>query len=62
MIESVFVQPQALALGAPIAGIGVMVMAVQLTNMLGSAWSEWVRARFGEGRVLYTARWSSVPA
>jgi MFS family permease len=55
MIESVFVQPQALALGVPIAGIGVIVMAVQLTNLLGSAWSDWVRARFGEGRVLYTA-------
>src|SRR5262245_34563671 len=54
MIESVFVQPQALALGVPIAGIGVLVMAVQLTNMLGSAWSERVRARFGEGRLLYT--------
>jgi MFS family permease len=55
MIESVFVQPQALALGVPLAGIGVIVMAVQLTNMLGSAWSERVRSRFGEGRVLYTA-------
>jgi MFS family permease len=55
MIESVFVQPQALALGVPIAGIGVIVMAVQLTNMIGSTWSDWVRARFGEGRVLYTA-------
>jgi len=42
-------------LGVPIAGIGVIVMAVQLTNMLGSAWSERVTARFGEGRVLYTA-------
>jgi MFS family permease len=55
MLESVFVQPQALALGVPIAGIGVIVMAVQLTNMLGSAWSDRVTARFGEGRVLYTA-------
>jgi len=55
MIESVFVQPQALALGVPLAGIGVIAMAVQLTNMVGSAWSERVTARFGEGRVLYTA-------
>jgi MFS family permease len=55
MIESVFVQPQALALGVPIAGIGLIVMAVQLTNMVGSAWSNRVTARFGEGRVLYTA-------
>src|SRR5262249_42835733 len=36
MIESVFVQPQALALGVPIAGIGVLMMAVQLTGMAGS--------------------------
>jgi MFS family permease len=55
MIESVFVQPQALALGVPLAGIGVIVMAVQLTTMLGSAWSERLTARFGEGRVLYSA-------
>jgi MFS family permease len=55
MIESVFVQPQALALGVPLAGIGVIAMAVQLTNMVGSAWSERVTARFGAGRVLYTA-------
>jgi MFS family permease len=55
MLESVFVQPQALALGVPIAGIGVLVMAVQLTAMAGSAWSDRVRMRFGEGRVLYTA-------
>ena len=55
MLESVFVQPQALALGVPLAGIGVIVMAVQLTNMIGSTLSEQITARFGEGRVLYTA-------
>jgi MFS family permease len=55
MLESVFVQPQALALGVPLAGIGVIVMAVQLTNMIGSTLSEQIAARFGEGRVLYTA-------
>ncbi len=55
MIESVFVQPQALALGLPIAGIGVLMMAVQLTGMAGSTWSERITARFGAGRVLYTA-------
>jgi MFS family permease len=55
MVESVFVQPQALALGVPLAGIGVIVMAVQFTNMVGSAWSNRVRAHVGEGRVLYTA-------
>jgi hypothetical protein len=60
MIESVFVQPQALALGVPLAGIGVIVMAVQFTAMVGSAWSDRVRARFGEGRVLYTVICSSL--
>jgi MFS family permease len=30
-------------------------MAVQLTNMVGSTLSDRVKARFGEGRVLYTA-------
>ncbi len=55
MIESVFVQPQALALGVPLAGIGVIVMAVQFTAMAGSAWSARMTARLGEGRTLYTA-------
>lgn len=55
MVESVFVQPQALALGVPLAGIGVIIMAVHLTAMAGSAWSARVVGRLGEGRVLYTA-------
>lgn len=55
MIESVFLQPQALALGVPIAGIGVIVMAVQLTAMVGATFSDRVTTRFGEGRLLYTA-------
>jgi MFS family permease len=55
MIESVFVQPQALALGVPLAGIGIIVMAVQLTAMAGSAWSGRLTARLGEARILYTA-------
>jgi MFS family permease len=56
MIESVFVQPQALALGVPLAGIGVLVMAVQLTAMAGSAWSGRLTARLGEGRALSSAQ------
>jgi predicted MFS family arabinose efflux permease len=55
MIESVFVQPQALQLGVPLAGIGVIVMAVQLTAMAGSAWSARLTALLGEGRALSTA-------
>jgi hypothetical protein len=45
MIESVFVQPQALALGVPLAELGVIVMAVQFTAMAGSAWSARIMAR-----------------
>jgi predicted MFS family arabinose efflux permease len=55
MIESVFVQPQALKLGVPLAGIGVIVMVVQLTAMAGSAWSGKLTARLGEGRTLSIA-------
>jgi MFS family permease len=55
IMETVFLQPQAVALGVPIAGVGVVVMAVQLTNMAGASWSHRIQARFGEGRVLYAA-------
>ena len=53
--ETLFLQPQALSLGVPLAGIGVLVMAVQLTNMVASNWSDWFKARFGEGGLIYTA-------
>ena len=55
MMETVFLQPQALALGVPLAGVGLVTMVVQLTNMAGSTWSHWLRARVGEGRILYSA-------
>jgi MFS family permease len=55
ILETLFVQPQALALGVPIAGVGVVVMGLQLTNIAGSAWSEWITAHLGEGRMLYAA-------
>jgi MFS family permease len=55
IMETVFLQPQAVSLGVPIAGVGIVVMAVQFTNMAGSTWSHRIKARFGEGRVLYTA-------
>ena len=55
LIESVFVQPQALALGVPLAGIGIIVMAVQFTAMAGSAWSDWITAHLGQRRILHTA-------
>ena len=53
--ETLFLQPQALSLGVPIAGIGLLVMAVQLINMVGSNWSDRFQALFGEGRLIYTA-------
>src|SRR6266487_1558734 len=55
ILETLFVQPQALALGVPIAGVGVVVMALQITNIAGSTWSDRIRARVGEGRILYAA-------
>jgi MFS family permease len=55
VMETVFLQPQAVALGVPIAGIGMVVMAVQLTNMAGSTWSDRIKRHFGEARVLYAA-------
>lgn len=53
--ETLFLQPQAQLLGVSLAGIGLLVMAVQLTDMLGSNWSNWFKARFGEGRLIILA-------
>jgi MFS family permease len=55
MLESLFIQPQSVSLGVPIAGIGVIVMALQLVGAAGSSASGWVRERFGERRVLALA-------
>ena len=52
IMETFFVQPQAVSLGIPLAGVGVIVMAMQLTNMAGSTWSDRIRAQFGERRIL----------
>ncbi len=53
IMETFFLQPQAVALGVPLAGVGMLVMATQLTNMAGSTWADRIAARVGEGRVLY---------
>jgi len=53
IMETFFLQPQAVALGVPIVGIGVLVMATQFTNMAGSTWADRIATRLGEGRVLY---------
>lgn len=55
IMETFFVQPQAVSLGIPLAGVGVIVMAMQITNMAGSSWSDRIRAQFGERRILYSA-------
>ncbi len=55
LLESLFIQPQSMSLGVPIAGIGVIVMALQLVGAAGSSASGWVRERFGERRVLAVA-------
>jgi MFS family permease len=55
ILETLFVQPQALAFGVPIAGVGVVVMALQITNIVGSTWSDRMKAHLGEGRILYAA-------
>jgi predicted MFS family arabinose efflux permease len=55
IMETFFLQPQALTLGIPVAGVGVIVMAMQVANIAGSAWSDRIQARTGEGRLLYAA-------
>jgi MFS family permease len=55
ILETLFVQPQAVALGVPIAGIGIVIMGLQATNMVGASWSAWLGKRLGERRMLYAA-------
>jgi MFS family permease len=55
LMETVFLQPQAVLLGVPLAGIGIIVMAVQFTNIAGSTWAHRLKRHVGEGYVLYTA-------
>ena len=52
IMETFFLQPQSVALGVPIAGIGLLVMATQFTNMAGSTLADRIAASLGEGRVL----------
>lgn len=55
LLETVFLQPQALALGVPLAGIGVVMTGVHLLNMLGANSAHWVRSHLGESRMLVAA-------
>ena len=55
ILETLFVQPQAVQLGVPLAGIGVIVMALHMVNVVGSACSERIGASVGERRTLLAA-------
>jgi len=53
MLETLFVQPQALRWGVPIAGIGIVIMGLQMTNIAGASWSDWLGKRLGQRLLLY---------
>jgi MFS family permease len=53
ILETVFLQPQALALGVPLAGVGVVIMGAQLANMAGAANSHRLKERVGERTLIY---------
>jgi MFS family permease len=55
VMETFFLQPQSVALGVPVAGVGVVMMCVQITNIGGAAWSGQIAARIGRERLLYGA-------
>src|SRR5258707_8049615 len=54
IMETFFLQPQAVALSIPIAAIGVIVMAGQITKITGSNRSRLVLGAFFEGCVPFT--------
>ena len=54
-METVFLQPQAIALGVPLAGVGVVVMAAQFANMLGATSSHRIKTALGDARVILAA-------
>jgi MFS family permease len=52
IVETVFLQPQALVLGIPLAGIGAVVMTIQFVNIAGSTASHRAQKRLGEAWVI----------
>jgi len=50
--ETLFLQPQAQLLGVSLTGIGLLVMVAQLIDMLGSNWSDRLKAFYGERRLI----------
>jgi hypothetical protein len=55
VIETVFLQPQALALGVPLAAVGALTMVLQFVKMAGSTWSHRIKSTVGDARAIYTA-------
>lgn len=55
LLETVFLQPQALSLGVPLAGVGVVVTLVHVFNILGSSTSHRVQTALGESKLLFAA-------
>ncbi|HLZ57209.1 MAG TPA: MFS transporter [Ktedonosporobacter sp.] len=55
MLETLFVQPQAMKWGTPIAGIGLVIMGLQMTSIAGASWSDWLGKHVGRKHILYAA-------
>lgn len=55
LLETVFLQPQALTLGVPLAAVGVVMTGVHLLNILGASTAHRVRSHLGESGVLLAA-------
>jgi MFS family permease len=53
ILETLFVQPQAIVLNVPVAGVGFVVMGLQVASMAGAVWSDRLGRRFGEVAVVY---------
>jgi predicted MFS family arabinose efflux permease len=51
ILDTVLIQPQAVALGVPVAALGVLLMAIRVANMLGASWAAGLAARLGTGRI-----------
>jgi MFS family permease len=52
ILETLLVQPQALALGVPVVGLGIVVMALQLASVAGSVTADRAGRRLGGTRTL----------
>lgn len=60
LMETVFLQPQALALGVPLAAVGAVVTVVHLMKILGSTAAHRVQKWVGDAKLLYASPWLMV--